>query len=81
MLLRNVRIKLEFILDNLSFDFNSLHPMPFSYEVNPILKPLNAEDPAKPYRHKPGSVISVEVTRKLAENNVPYTNLFLTGVF
>ncbi|OXB78664.1 UNVERIFIED_CONTAM: hypothetical protein H355_002629, partial [Colinus virginianus] len=60
MLLRSVHIKLEFILDNLSFDFNSLHPMPFSYEVNPILKPLNAEDPAKPYRHKPGSVISVE---------------------
>uniref|UniRef100_A0A8C3V3A6 Plexin-B1 n=1 Tax=Catharus ustulatus TaxID=91951 RepID=A0A8C3V3A6_CATUS len=60
LLLRTVRIKLEFILDNLSFDFNSLHPMPFSYEVNPILKPLNAEDPAKPYRHKPGSVISVE---------------------
>ncbi|XP_027556408.1 plexin-B1 [Neopelma chrysocephalum] len=60
LLLRSVRIKLEFILDNLSFDFNSLHPMPFSYEVNPVLKPLNAEDPAKPYRHKPGSVISVE---------------------
>uniref|UniRef100_A0A669NWW3 Plexin-B1 n=1 Tax=Phasianus colchicus TaxID=9054 RepID=A0A669NWW3_PHACC len=60
LLLRSVRVKLEFILDNLSFDFNSLHPMPFSYEVNPILKPLNAEDPAKPYRHKPGSVISVE---------------------
>nr|XP_010301969.1 PREDICTED: plexin-B1 isoform X2 [Balearica regulorum gibbericeps] len=60
LLLRSVHVKLEFILDNLSFDFNSLHPMPFSYEVNPILKPLNAEDPAKPYRHKPGSVISVE---------------------
>uniref|UniRef100_A0A8C2TY34 Plexin-B1 n=1 Tax=Coturnix japonica TaxID=93934 RepID=A0A8C2TY34_COTJA len=60
LLLRSVHIKLEFILDNLSFDFNSLHPIPFSYEVNPILKPLNAEDPAKPYRHKPGSVISVE---------------------
>ncbi|NXL84499.1 PLXB1 protein, partial [Alectura lathami] len=60
LLLRSVHIKLEFILDNLSFDFNSLHPMPFSYEVNPILRPLNAEDPAKPYRHKPGSVISVE---------------------
>ncbi|XP_008942181.1 PREDICTED: plexin-B1, partial [Merops nubicus] len=60
LLLRSVHIKLEFILDNLSFDFNSLHPMPFSYEVNPTLKPLNAEDPAKPYRHKPGSVISVE---------------------
>ncbi|XP_010226964.1 PREDICTED: plexin-B1 [Tinamus guttatus] len=60
LLLQSVHIKLEFILDNLSFDFNSLHPMPFSYEVNPILKPLNSEDPAKPYRHKPGSVISVE---------------------
>uniref|UniRef100_A0A8C0JAX5 Plexin B1 n=1 Tax=Chelonoidis abingdonii TaxID=106734 RepID=A0A8C0JAX5_CHEAB len=60
LLLRIVQVKLEFILDNLSFDFKSLHPTPFSYEVNPILKPLNAEDPAKPYRHKPGSVISVE---------------------
>uniref|UniRef100_A0A8C3SV12 Plexin-B1 n=1 Tax=Chelydra serpentina TaxID=8475 RepID=A0A8C3SV12_CHESE len=60
LLLRLVQIKLEFILDNLSFDFKSLHPTPFSYEVNPILKPLNDEDPAKPYRHKPGSVISVE---------------------
>ncbi|NWX83456.1 PLXB1 protein, partial [Nothoprocta pentlandii] len=60
LLLQSVHVKLEFILDNLSFDFNSLHPMPFSYEVNPILKPLNSEDPAKPYRHKPGSVISVE---------------------
>ncbi|XP_067396565.1 plexin-B1 isoform X2 [Emydura macquarii macquarii] len=59
-LLRIVQVKLEFILDNLSFDFNSLHPTPFSYEVNPILKSLNPEDPAKPYRHKPGSVISVE---------------------
>lgn len=39
--------------------------MPFSYEVNPILKPLNAEDPAKPYRHKPGSVISVEVMQQI----------------
>lgn len=70
--MRTVRIKLEFILDNLSFDFNSLHPMPFSYEVNPILKPLNAEDPAKPYRHKPGSVISVEVRQKPAGINVPF---------
>jgi len=74
--LRSIHIKLEFILDNLSFDFNSLHPMPFSYEVNPILKPLNAEDPAKPYRHKPGSVISVEVTQKRVGNNVPWTKLF-----
>uniref|UniRef100_K7FZP4 Plexin-B1 n=1 Tax=Pelodiscus sinensis TaxID=13735 RepID=K7FZP4_PELSI len=60
LLLRIGQVKLEFILDNLIFDFNSLHPTPFSYEVNPALKPLNTEDPAKPYRHKPGSVISVE---------------------
>ncbi|XP_028906939.1 plexin-B1 [Ornithorhynchus anatinus] len=58
--LENARIRLEFILDNLRFDFNSLHPSQFSYEANPTLRHLNAEDPAKPYRHKPGSVLSVE---------------------
>nr|XP_033782092.1 plexin-B1 [Geotrypetes seraphini]XP_033782094.1 plexin-B1 [Geotrypetes seraphini]XP_033782095.1 plexin-B1 [Geotrypetes seraphini]XP_033782096.1 plexin-B1 [Geotrypetes seraphini] len=57
---QSARITVEFILDNLHFDFSSLNPTPFSYEVNPVLKQLNAEDPAKPYRHKPGSVISVE---------------------
>ncbi|XP_048345772.1 plexin-B1 isoform X1 [Sphaerodactylus townsendi] len=56
----SVHVKLEFVLDNLSFDFNSLHPSRFSYEVDPVLKPLNADDHTKPYRHKPGSVISVE---------------------
>ncbi|XP_077180940.1 plexin-B1 [Paroedura picta] len=56
----SAQVKLEFVLDNLSFDFNSLHPSRFSYEVDPILKPLNADDHTKPYRHKPGSVISVE---------------------
>ncbi|XP_069062219.1 plexin-B1 isoform X1 [Pleurodeles waltl] len=60
LLLGNARISVEFILDNLLFNFNSLNPASFSYEANPVLKPLNAEDPAKPYRHKPGSVISVE---------------------
>ncbi|XP_069499326.1 plexin-B1 isoform X2 [Ambystoma mexicanum] len=58
--LRNARVTVEFILDNLLFNFNNLNAAPFSYEPNPVLKPLNAEDPAKPYRHKPGSVISVE---------------------
>ncbi|XP_038596331.1 plexin-B1 isoform X2 [Tachyglossus aculeatus] len=60
LLLGNAHIRLEFILDNLRFDFNSLHPSQFSYEANPTLRHLNAEDPAKPYRHKPGSVLSVE---------------------
>lgn len=56
----SIQVKLEFVLDNLSFDFSSLHPAGFSYEVDPFLKPLNTEDHSKPYRHKPGSVISVE---------------------
>ncbi|KAI2663431.1 Plexin-B1 [Labeo rohita] len=50
----------EFLLDNLSFDFNSVSQSPFTYEPNPTLHPLNHRDPTKPYRYKPGSVISVE---------------------
>ncbi|XP_072510852.1 plexin-B1 isoform X3 [Notamacropus eugenii] len=53
-------VQLEFILDNLLFDFATLHPTRFSYEANPILRPLNMEDPSSPFRHKPGSVLSVE---------------------
>ncbi|XP_028575563.2 plexin-B1 [Podarcis muralis] len=56
----SVQVKLEFVLDNLSFDFNAVHPSGFSYEVDPVLHPLNMDDHTKPYRHKPGSVISVE---------------------
>lgn len=54
-------VRVEFILDNLVFDFATLNPTPFSYEADPTLKPLNREDPTMPFRHKPGSVISVEV--------------------
>uniref|UniRef100_A0A671KPC3 Plexin-B1 n=1 Tax=Sinocyclocheilus anshuiensis TaxID=1608454 RepID=A0A671KPC3_9TELE len=50
----------EFLLDNLRFDFNSVSQSPFIYEPNPVLHPLNHRDPTKPYRYKPGSVISVE---------------------
>uniref|UniRef100_A0A672MJ19 Plexin-B1 n=1 Tax=Sinocyclocheilus grahami TaxID=75366 RepID=A0A672MJ19_SINGR len=50
----------EFLLDNLHFDFNSVSQSPFTYEPNPTLHPLNHRDPTKPYRYKPGSVISVE---------------------
>ncbi|XP_008056443.1 plexin-B1 [Carlito syrichta] len=53
-------VQVEFILDNLVFNFATLNPIPFSYEPDPILQPLNPEDPTMPFRHKPGSVFSVE---------------------
>ncbi|ROL45294.1 Plexin-B1 [Anabarilius grahami] len=53
-------MQVEFLLDNLHFDFNSVSQSPFTYEPNPTLHPLNHRDPTKPYRYKPGSVISVE---------------------
>ncbi|XP_071984334.1 plexin-B1 isoform X2 [Engystomops pustulosus] len=56
----NARVDVEFILDNLHFNFTVVNSAPFTYVPDPVLRHLNAEDPAKPYRHKPGSVISVE---------------------
>ncbi|KAM9327228.1 plexin-B1 [Gastrophryne carolinensis] len=56
----NARVDVEFILDNLIFNFTVINAAPFVYVQDPLLRHLNAEDPAKPYRHKPGSVISVE---------------------
>ncbi|XP_060691428.1 plexin-B1 isoform X2 [Hemiscyllium ocellatum] len=53
-------ITVHFLMDNLCFDFNEISPTKFTYKPDPILKPLNAGDPSKPYRHKPGSVLSVE---------------------
>uniref|UniRef100_A0A2R9BNG0 Plexin-B1 n=1 Tax=Pan paniscus TaxID=9597 RepID=A0A2R9BNG0_PANPA len=53
-------VRVEFILDNLVFDFATLNPTPFSYEADPTLQPLNPEDPTMPFRHKPRSVFSVE---------------------
>lgn len=54
-------VQVEFILDNVVFDFATLSPIPFSYEADPTLHSLNPEDPTTPFRHKPGSVFSVEV--------------------
>ncbi|XP_053455377.1 plexin-B1 isoform X2 [Nycticebus coucang] len=56
----NPWVQVEFILDNLIFNFARLNPTPFSYEPDPTLQPLNPEDPTMPFRHKPGSVFSVE---------------------
>lgn len=56
------QVKVDFLLDNLHFPFGVIGGGDaFSYERNPVLRPLNQHDPSKPYRHKPGSIISVEV--------------------
>lgn len=55
-------VSVLFLLDNLHFEFETVSGSPFSYEPNPVLHSLNQHDPSKPFRHKPGSIISVEVS-------------------
>lgn len=55
------KVTVEFLLDNLRFDFSSLNDQTFSYEANPVLRPLNQQDPLKVYRYNPGSFIQLEV--------------------
>ncbi|KAM3871824.1 plexin-B1 [Diretmus argenteus] len=57
---RRARVKVHFLLDSLHFDFSAVGSEAFSYEPNPVLYPLNQNDPSTPYHHKPGSIISVE---------------------
>uniref|UniRef100_A0A3Q3RAS0 Plexin-B1 n=1 Tax=Monopterus albus TaxID=43700 RepID=A0A3Q3RAS0_MONAL len=54
------KVTVEFLLDNLRFDFSSVNPQAFSYEPNPILHRLNQQDPLKAYRYNPGSFIQLE---------------------
>uniref|UniRef100_A0A8D3CU35 Plexin-B1 n=1 Tax=Scophthalmus maximus TaxID=52904 RepID=A0A8D3CU35_SCOMX len=54
------KVTVEFLLDNLRFDFSSLNPQPFSYEPNPVLRCLNQQEPLKAYRYNPGSFIQLE---------------------
>ncbi|XP_040889773.1 plexin-B1 [Toxotes jaculatrix] len=54
------KITVEFLLDNLLFDFSSLNPQAFSYEPNPVLRRLNQQEPLKAYRYNPGSFIQLE---------------------
>ncbi|KAI3370493.1 hypothetical protein L3Q82_025255 [Scortum barcoo] len=54
------KVTVEFLLDNLRFDFSSLNPQAFSYEPDPVLRPLNQQDPLKAYRYNPGSFIQLE---------------------
>ncbi|MEQ2195195.1 hypothetical protein XENOCAPTIV_008944, partial [Xenoophorus captivus] len=58
---KGARVKVHFLLDSLHFDFSTVGGETFSYEPNPKLFALNRNDPSKPYHHKPGSIISVEV--------------------
>ncbi|XP_057703038.1 plexin-B1 isoform X2 [Corythoichthys intestinalis] len=54
------KVTVEFLLDNLHFDVNTVNPQAFSYEPNPVLRPLNQQDPLKAYRYNPGSFIQLE---------------------
>ncbi|XP_026113895.1 plexin-B1-like isoform X4 [Carassius auratus] len=53
-------VSVRFLLDNLHFEFEAVSGNPFSYEPNPVLHSLNQHEPSKPFRYKPGSIISVE---------------------
>ncbi|XP_051930951.1 plexin-B1 isoform X2 [Hippocampus zosterae] len=54
------KVTVEFLLDNLRFDVSTVNPQAFSYEPNPVLHPLNQQDPLKAYRYNPGSFIQLE---------------------
>ncbi|CAJ1051961.1 plexin-B1 [Xyrichtys novacula] len=53
-------ITVEFLLDNLHFNFNRLNSERFSYKPNPSLRSLNQQDPMKAYRYNPGRFIQLE---------------------
>lgn len=58
---RGSKVTTEFLLDNLRFDFSRVNSQTFGYEPNPVLRPLNQQDPLKAYRYNPGSFIQLEV--------------------
>lgn len=62
------KVTVEFLMDNLRFDFSSLNPQSFTYEPNPVLRRLNQQDPMKAYRYNPGSFIQLEVREELITN-------------
>lgn len=71
-------IAVEFLLDNLRFDFSSLNTETFSYEPNPVLRPLNQQEPLKAYRYNPGSFIQLEVRGQAALHAI-FINLSYNG--
>ncbi|XP_014325977.2 plexin-B1-like isoform X1 [Xiphophorus maculatus] len=53
-------VSVQFLLDSLCFNFSSVSSQAFTYQPNPVLKPLNQQDPLKAYRYNPGSFIQLE---------------------
>lgn len=72
---RHATISVHFLLDNLHFNFEAITGNSFTYELNPILFPLHQGDHSKPYLHKPGSIISVEVTHYPSPVKTQHTDL------
>lgn len=70
------KVTVEFLLDNLRFDFSSLNSQTFSYEPNPILRPLNQQDRLKAYRYNPGSFIQLEVRGEAVMDQLFWKKLF-----
>ncbi|KAM3911803.1 plexin-B3 isoform 2-T3 [Leptodactylus fuscus] len=57
----SILVDVLFVLDNVRIPFNSVGEKEnFTYQKNPVLKPLNRDNPSKPYSLKPGNVLDVE---------------------
>ncbi|XP_075041080.1 LOW QUALITY PROTEIN: plexin-B3 [Mixophyes fleayi] len=54
-----VLVDVLLVLDNLRIPFSSFGNN-FTYQKNPSLKPLNRDNPSKPYSLKPGNVLDIE---------------------
>ncbi|XP_040261061.1 plexin-B3 [Bufo bufo] len=55
----SILVDIFFVLDNIRIPFSSLGEN-FTYQKNPTLKPLNRDNPSKPYSLKPGNVLDIE---------------------
>ncbi|XP_056395933.1 plexin-B3 isoform X2 [Hyla sarda] len=54
-----ILVDVLFVLDNIRISYSSLGEN-FTYQKNPVLKPLNRDNPSKPYSLKPGNVLDIE---------------------
>ncbi|XP_076860154.1 plexin-B3 [Brachyhypopomus gauderio] len=53
-------VRVWFEMDNVHVDFERIRDVPFTYQPDPELYPLNREDQHSPIRFKPGGVLAVE---------------------
>lgn len=56
----SILVDIVFVLDNVRIPYSSVGEN-FTYQKNPVLKPLNRDTPSKPYSLKPGNVLDIEV--------------------